>query len=100
MFKSLSVEKRQITVELEEPLLIPVERLSPALAVSLLGRYAIFTEVVVRTGTEETRISREEAEGLARAHGGLEELLREEQWQPWLARFVRQAQEADQQITE
>ena len=100
MFKSLGVEKRRITVELGEPLLIPVEWLSRALAVSLLGRYPIFAEVVVRTKTGETRISRDEAEELARADGGLETLLSEEHWQQWLTGLVRRAQDADQWTTE
>ena len=100
MFKDLGVEGRRITVDLGEPLLIPIEWLSRALAVSLLGRYAIFAEVVVRTRTAEIRITREETEELARAHGGLEELVRDEQWRPWVARLVRRAQEADQRIVE
>lgn len=92
MFKNAGVDGRQITVDLEEPLLIPIEWLSHALAVSLLGQYPIFAEVVVRTSTGEIRISREEAEELARPHGGLETLLREEHWQPWLTRLVRRTQ--------
>ncbi len=92
MFKSLGVEGRRITVDVEEPLPIPIEWLSRALAVSLLGQYSIFAEVVVRTGAGETRISREEAEELARPHGNLETLLGEEHWRPWLTRLVRRAQ--------
>ncbi len=99
MFKGIGVEGQRITVDLEEPLLIPIEWLSRALAVSLLGRYAIFAEVMVRTKTEETRITRAEADELAGAHGNLEALLGEEQWRPWLARLVRRAQDADQRMT-
>ena len=100
MFKNLGVEGRRITVDLEEPLLLPIEWLSRALAVSLLGRFPVFADVVVRTKAEETRISREEAEELARAHDGLETLLREERWQPWLTKLVRRAQEADHWVPE
>ncbi len=78
MFKSLSVEKRQITVELEEPLLIPLEWLARALAVSLLGRYPLFAEVVVRSRSAETRVSRGEAEELVTPSGGLETIIKEE----------------------
>ncbi len=94
MFKSLSIEKRQITVEMEEPLLIPLEWLTRALAVSLLGRYPVFAEVVVRSRTVETRVSREEAEELVRPAGGLETTVREECWGAWLTRLVRRAQDA------
>lgn len=98
MFKSLGVEGRRITVELGEPLVIPIEWLSRALAVSLLGRYSIFAEAVVKTRTEEIRISRKEAEELARAHGGLQTLLDDEHWRPWLTRLVRRAEEADERV--
>lgn len=98
MFKSLSVEKRQITVELEEPLLVPLERLARALAVFLLGRYPVFAEVVVRSRTGETRVTQGEAEESARPSGGLETMIKEEYWGPWLTRLVRSAQDEDQRI--
>ncbi len=98
MFKNLSVENRQVTVEVGEPLLVPLEWLGRAVAVSLLGRYPVLAEVVVRCGSVETRINRREAEELAGHSGGLETATREEHWGPWLTRFVRTAQNEDQRI--
>ncbi|HLC20536.1 MAG TPA: hypothetical protein VJM10_00310 [Candidatus Methylomirabilis sp.] len=98
MFKRLSMDKRQLTVELEEPLLIPLEWLARAVAISLLGRYPVLAEVVVRSKDAETRVSREEADELARPSGGLDTVTREECWGPWLTRFVRRVQDADRPI--
>lgn len=100
MLKSLSVEGRRIVLDLGEPLVIPIEWLARALAVQLLGRYPIFGEVLVRTRTEEARLSREEAEELARGHGGFETLLRDEHWRPWFGRLIRTAQAADPRVVE
>ena len=96
--KSLSVDGRRIVLDLGEPLVIPIEWLARVLAVALLGRYPVFAEVLVQTRTEEARVSQAEAAELARAQGGLETLLRDEHWRPWLARFVRTAQDADPRV--